>query len=191
MRAACRAMGIHPSTYYRWRRQVLRFGPEILRPREPLRPKVANQTSPYARQTGWDRALPQRGAPGSSPAWPFHPGQAPRPDRGLRRAPGTGAPSGAAGTAPGRVPTWRDGPDGLLLIGRLRGAKGAVWRYTAIDVGAPTAGPSCTSPRGTLRLGGVRPGRGSAGARHLFIRAGRPQTKGCVERVQQSILEEC
>jgi transposase InsO family protein len=29
------------------------------------------------------------------------------------------------------------------------------------------------------------------GARHSFIRAGRPQTNGCVERVQQAILEEC
>jgi Integrase core domain len=29
------------------------------------------------------------------------------------------------------------------------------------------------------------------GARHTFIRAGRPQTNGCVERVQQTILEEC
>ena len=29
------------------------------------------------------------------------------------------------------------------------------------------------------------------GARHLFIRAGRPQTNGVVERVQQTILEEC
>ena len=29
------------------------------------------------------------------------------------------------------------------------------------------------------------------GARHRFIRAGRPQTNGCVERVQQTILEEC
>ena len=28
-------------------------------------------------------------------------------------------------------------------------------------------------------------------ARHTFIRAGRPQTNGCVERVQQTILEEC
>ena len=28
-------------------------------------------------------------------------------------------------------------------------------------------------------------------ARHLFIRAGRPQTNGCVERVQETILEEC
>jgi hypothetical protein len=28
-------------------------------------------------------------------------------------------------------------------------------------------------------------------ARHTFIRAGRPQTNGCVERVQQTILDEC
>ena len=29
------------------------------------------------------------------------------------------------------------------------------------------------------------------GARHSFIRAGRPQTNGCVERVQQTTLDEC
>jgi transposase-like protein len=29
VRAACRAMGIHPSTYYRWKRQLDRYGPEI------------------------------------------------------------------------------------------------------------------------------------------------------------------
>jgi len=29
------------------------------------------------------------------------------------------------------------------------------------------------------------------GARHRFIRADRPQTNGCVERVQQTILDEC
>ena len=29
------------------------------------------------------------------------------------------------------------------------------------------------------------------GARHRFIHAGRPQTNGCVERVQQTILDEC
>jgi transposase InsO family protein len=28
-------------------------------------------------------------------------------------------------------------------------------------------------------------------ARHIFIRAGRPQTNGCVERVQETILDEC
>ena len=31
----------------------------------------------------------------------------------------------------------------------------------------------------------------SLGARHVFTHAGRPQTNGCVERVQQTILEEC
>lgn len=31
----------------------------------------------------------------------------------------------------------------------------------------------------------------SAGARQRFIRAGRPQTNGCVERVHRTILEEC
>jgi transposase-like protein len=29
VRAACRAMGIHPSTYYRWKHQLDRYGPEI------------------------------------------------------------------------------------------------------------------------------------------------------------------
>jgi transposase InsO family protein len=29
------------------------------------------------------------------------------------------------------------------------------------------------------------------GAKHTFIRAGRPQPNGCVERMQQTILEEC
>jgi transposase-like protein len=31
--AACRAHGIHRSTYYRWKNAVERFGSEILRPR--------------------------------------------------------------------------------------------------------------------------------------------------------------
>jgi transposase InsO family protein len=30
-----------------------------------------------------------------------------------------------------------------------------------------------------------------SGAKHRFIRAGRPQTNGCVERVQRTVLEEC
>ena len=29
------------------------------------------------------------------------------------------------------------------------------------------------------------------GARHRFIHAGRPQSNGCVERVQRTMLEEC
>ena len=34
VRAACRALGVHPSTYYRWKHQVDRGGLEMLRPRE-------------------------------------------------------------------------------------------------------------------------------------------------------------
>ena len=64
VRAACRAMGIHPSTFYRWRHQVLRFGPEILRPRERRRPKMANQTSPFVEQRVLAFAL---GHPGFGP----------------------------------------------------------------------------------------------------------------------------
>ena len=50
VRAACRAMGIHPSTYYRWRRDYLRFGPEMLRPRERRHPRMPNATSPLVEQ---------------------------------------------------------------------------------------------------------------------------------------------
>ena len=39
VRAACRAMGVHPSTYYRWRGPVLRSGLEMLRPRERRPPR--------------------------------------------------------------------------------------------------------------------------------------------------------
>jgi transposase len=50
VRAACRAMGIHLSTYYRWKRQLDRYGPEILRPRERRVPRMANATSPLVEQ---------------------------------------------------------------------------------------------------------------------------------------------
>ncbi len=55
VRAACRAMGVHPSTYYRWRAQVLRFGLEILRPRERRQPKMPNATPVFASATSTAR----------------------------------------------------------------------------------------------------------------------------------------
>ena len=64
-RAACRAMGIHPSTYYRWKRQLDRYGPEILRPRERRVPRMANATSPLIEQRVVAFAL---GHPGFGPA---------------------------------------------------------------------------------------------------------------------------
>ena len=47
VRAACRAMGVHHSTYYRWRAQLERWGLEALRPRERRRPRMPNQTPPH------------------------------------------------------------------------------------------------------------------------------------------------
>ena len=61
VRAACRAMGIHPSTYYRWKRQLDRHGPEILRPRERRVPRMANQTSVLVAQRVVAFALGHRG----------------------------------------------------------------------------------------------------------------------------------
>jgi len=65
VRAACRAMGIHPSTYDRWKHQLDRHGPEILRPRERRVPRMANQTSPLVEQRVVAFAL---GHPGFGPA---------------------------------------------------------------------------------------------------------------------------
>ena len=42
-RQACRAFGVHRSTYYAWKRQVDRHGLEMLRPRERRRPQMPNQ----------------------------------------------------------------------------------------------------------------------------------------------------
>jgi transposase len=42
--AACRMMGVHRSTYYRWRGQVERHGLEMLRPRERRHPQMPNRT---------------------------------------------------------------------------------------------------------------------------------------------------
>src|SRR3954466_3368965 len=42
---ACRLMGVHRSTYYRWKAQVDRHGLEMLRPRERRRPQMPNQLS--------------------------------------------------------------------------------------------------------------------------------------------------
>jgi transposase len=50
VRAACRAMGVHPSTYYHWKRKVGRSGLGMLRPRERRAPRMPNQLSPVIEQ---------------------------------------------------------------------------------------------------------------------------------------------
>jgi hypothetical protein len=40
---ACRTTGVHVSTYYRWERQLDRFGLDIRRPRGRRRPAMFNR----------------------------------------------------------------------------------------------------------------------------------------------------
>lgn len=159
VRAACRAMGIHPSTYYRWRRQLLAFGPEILRPRERRRPRMANATSLLVEQRVVAFAL---GHPGFGPKrisaelrrakWGGIALSSNGVWRVLRRhglhtrAKRVGLVAGyAAPPEPERRPPEPEchleasRPGELVqmdyfFIGRLSGSKGAVWQYTAVDV---------------------------------------------------------
>jgi transposase InsO family protein len=250
VRAACRAMGVHHSTYYRWRRQVRRFGLEILRPRERRSPRMPNATPPFVEQKVMAFAL---GHPG------FGPG---RISAELRREKWGGiriSPNGVwrvlrrhglqtrskrlglvAGYAAPPEPEPRpreperhleaSRPGELVqmdcfCIGRLSGTKGTVWQYTAIDVASSYTWaelhvtPRNPSARWTSHLARVvaedlarrgwqleRVTTDNAsefrsaefgttivrlGAHHVFIRAGRPQSNACVERVQETILEEC
>ena len=61
---ACRLMGVHRSTYYRWKAQVDRSGLEMLRPRERRRPRMPNQLSVMVEQRIVAFAL---GHPGHGP----------------------------------------------------------------------------------------------------------------------------
>ncbi len=58
---ASRDFQLHRSTYYRWRRQVLRNGLEILRPRERRLPRMPNQLPPWTEQKIVTLALAQPG----------------------------------------------------------------------------------------------------------------------------------
>jgi transposase InsO family protein len=250
VRAACRVMGIHPSTFYRWRAQVLRFGLEILHPRERRPPRMPNATTPLIEQRVLAFAL-------------AHPTFGPRRISSELRRPKWGgiklSPNGVhkvlrrhglntkakrlglvAGYAAPPEPIERhpeperhidvDRPGELVqidcfCIGRLTGVKGTVWQYTAIDVKSAHVWaelhvtPRNPSARWTSRIARrVAKDLSDRGwkleavttdnasefrsaefaeaiarlkARHIFIRAGRPQSNGYVERVQGTILEEC
>ena len=251
VRAACRAMGVHHSSYYRWKKQSDRFGLDILRPRERRRPRMPNATPAHIEQRVLGFAL-------------AHPGVGPkRISAELARGKWGGiriSSNGVwrvlcrhglstrskrlglvAGYAAPPEPEPRPEPfperhldverPGQLVqmdcfyVGRLSGTRGVVWQYTAIDVGSAYCWaelhvtPRNPSARWTSHLARTvaadlsRRGwrleatmsdnasefRSSEfehavarlGARHIFIRAGRPQTNGSVERVQQTILEEC
>ena len=250
VRAACRVMGIHPSTFYRWRAQVLRFGLTILHPRERRRPRMPNATSPFIEQRVLAFALaqptfgPQRiSSELKRPKWGGIRISPNGVHKVLRRhglntkAKRLGLVAGYAAPAEPieKEPEPErhidvDRPGELVqmdcfCIGRLTGTKGTVWQYTAIDVKSAFVWaelhvtPRNPSARWTSHLAHrVAKDLASRGwrlqavstdnaseftshefkdaiarlkARHVFIRAGRPQSNGYVERAQGTILEEC
>ena len=154
---ACRTFGVHRSTYYRWKRQVDRYGLETLRPRERRRPKMPNQlpTMIEERIVAFSLGHPGLGpkriaAQLARPAW-----------GGLRISPnGVWKALGRHGLStrakrlsliagyrapyeppsePEPEPHVESSRPGELIgmdcfyVGRLHGTRGAVWQLSAID----------------------------------------------------------
>ena len=249
VRAACRALGVHPSTYYRWKRQVDRGGLEMLRPRERRAPRMPNATSVLVSQRIIAFAL---GHPGFGPArisaelarplWgglrvsatgvyrvlrrhglgtrqkrlglvagyacppeplPREPEperhiEVPTPDRWCRWTPlhRPALRHQGRGLAVhrhrrrlqlrlGRAAHHAANPDGALELAS-RGGGGPRSRLPRLGAGARHHRQRLRVPQPRVRETLTR-----LGAVHTFIRPGRPQSNGCVERVQRTILEEC
>ena len=160
---ACRRFGVHRSTYYAWKRQVDRYGLEVLRPRERRRPQMPNQLPKMVEERIVSFSL-------------AHPGLGPRrvaSELGREKWGGIMvSPNGVwkvlrrhglntrakrlgliAGYAAPYEPTRDPGPEqhidverpGELVgidcfyVGRLRGTKGAIWQLTAIDIASSFA----------------------------------------------------
>jgi transposase InsO family protein len=248
--AACRAMGVDRSTYYRLKRRVDRWGLEALRVRERRRPRMPNEIGPHLEQRVIAFAL---GNPGLGPrriaaelarekwggirisehgVWRVlrRVGLNTRAKRlaliarhhdRYERMPPTPPPERhIEATEPGEKVQLD-----CFYVGRLSGTKGTVWQYTAIDVASAYAWAelrtSERNPRARhtrallhrvareLKAAGWKPrevgtDNGSEfrsrqfrdaveqlGSRQRFIKAGRPNSNGCVERLQLTILEEC
>jgi transposase InsO family protein len=159
VRAACRLMGVHPSTYYRWRGPVLRSGLEMLRPRERRPPRMPNQASQLTEQRVVAFSL---GHPGLGPrrisatlaqerwggivvssngVWRVlrRHGLSRRISR-LSLVAGYAAPPGPERLEPAAARHVEVDHPGELVgfdcfhVGRLSGTAGRVWQYTAIDL---------------------------------------------------------
>jgi len=173
VRPACRAMGVHHSTYYRWAAKVERWGLEALRPRERRRPRMPNQLGPHLEGRIVAFAL---GQPGLGPKrisaelarerWGGLKISAHGVWRVLKRH-GLNTRRKRLALVAGYAAVYERQPPlpeparhveaerpGELLgldcfyVGRLSGTKGTVWQYTAIDVRSGFAWAELhTSPR--------------------------------------------
>jgi transposase len=173
VRPACRAMGVHHSTYYRWAEKVERWGLEALRPRERRRPRMPNQLGPHLEQRIVAFAL---GQPGFGPLR-ISAELAREKWGGLRISPngvwrvlkrhGLNTRRKRLALVAGYAAVYERKPveaeperhieasnPGELVgldcfyVGRLSGTKGTVWQYTAIDVASGFAWAELhTTPR--------------------------------------------
>ena len=156
---ACRELGYHRSSYYRWKPFVERHGLEILRPRERRQPRMPNQVPPWLeerivafalghpglgpRRIAAQLALPEWGGERMSHGAVFNVlrrhGISTRRRRlalvaGYQSPP---EPEGPAALEPQHLEAALPGSLVQLdcfHIGRLTGTVGRVWQYTAIDV---------------------------------------------------------
>jgi transposase InsO family protein len=159
VKEACRVFGVHRSTYYRWRRQVLTWGLEALRPRERRPPRMPNQIPSHIEQriVAFCLAYPGFGpkrisAELARERWggiAVSPNGVHRVLRrhglGTRRARLALVAGYAAPPEPDRPQPeperhlQAEGPGDLVqldcfCVGRLSGTRGTVWQYTGIDV---------------------------------------------------------
>jgi transposase len=158
VREACRMMEVHLSSFYRWRKLLERYGPEMLRPRERRRPQMPNAISHQVEQqvVAFALAHPSFGphrialelkherwgaiAISGNGVW-----------RVLRRhglqhrrmrlalVAGVMAPPQPRPAPPPERHLRVDHPGELVqmdcfYIGRLSGTKGTVWQFSATDV---------------------------------------------------------
>lgn len=164
VRVACRMMGIHPSTYYRWHGQAVRYGLEVLRPRERRRPRMPNAVSPLIEHRVLAFALGHAGvgprriaAELARPKWGGLQISASGVYRVLRRhglntrakrlgllAGYAAPPETRSRPAPPERHLHVERPGELVqmdcfYVGRLSKRSGTVWQYTAIDVASAYA----------------------------------------------------
>ena len=248
--AACRAMGIERSTFYRWKRKVDRWGLEALRLRERRRPRMPNQIGPHLEQRILAFALAR---PGLGPrrisaelgrekwggirisehgVWRVlrrfnlntrskRLALVARHAEPYERKPELPPPARHIDASEPGEKVQLD----CFFVGRLSGSKGTVWQYTAADVASgfiwAELHSSERNPRARWtaelvhrvarelkaagwKLGQITTDNGSefaarefgaachaVGAQQWRIKAGNPNSNGCVERAQLTILEEC
>ena len=244
---ACRELGFHRSTYYRWRPQVEHHGIEILRPRERRPPRMPNQIpawlahkiiaislgepglGPRRVAAELRRRLGEHVSAGGVANVLRRAGLSTRRKR-LALVAGYAAPPEPERPLPPEPHIEAQRPGDVLqidcfAIGRLRQTAGRVWQYTATDVVSgylwAEVHPSPDNPKALytsaivrraveeLRQAGWQVAAvttdnasefrslrfvetcAQLGVEHRRIFAGRPQSNGCVERVQRTILEEC